>query len=79
MPVWWVKHHGSQYSKAGVPDLHITYFGRSIWVELKSAVGKPTELQLHTLGQIAKAGATVGIVRSVDELKALLEECQPLS
>lgn len=73
-PVWWVKNHGSIYAKAGVPDLHITYFGRSVWIEVKSATGKTTEIQEHILTQIARAGGTVGIVRSVDELQAILNE-----
>lgn len=71
-PIWWVKQHGSQYSKAGVPDLHITYRSCCFWVELKSATGKPTDLQLHMLKQIENAGGYVGVVRSVEDLKNLM-------
>ena len=73
-PIWWTKMHGSLYTKAGLPDLHITYFGRSVWIEVKSATGRATELQEHMLTQLAKAGATVGVARSVEDLEKILDE-----
>lgn len=71
-PIKMVKLHGSQFSKAGTPDLHITYRGRSIWVEAKRDDGKATKLQEHELDQWGKAGAIVGVVRTVEELQELL-------
>ena len=52
---------GGQFTKAGVPDLLVCCNGRFLGVELKASGGKPTELQLHHLDQIRKAGG-IGIL-----------------
>ena len=52
---------GGQFTKAGVPDLLICCDGHFLGVELKASGGKPTELQLHHLDQIRKAGG-IGIL-----------------
>ena len=52
---------GGQFTKAGVPDLLICCNGRFLGVELKASGGKPTDLQLHHLDQIRKAGG-IGIL-----------------
>jgi Holliday junction resolvase len=61
-----VKHHGSRFSQAGVPDLLVCYKGRFIGIEVKAPDGKPSELQLHHIEQIKKAG---GIGFITDNLK----------
>jgi len=71
-PVWHTKNHGSQYAKAGVPDLAIVYRGRAVWVEVKAPGGQPSEIQKHQMGLLDKAGAIVGVVRTVEELQELL-------
>ena len=40
---------GGQFSKSGLPDLHIVIRGRSIESELKAPNGKPSVLQLKNL------------------------------
>lgn len=50
---------GGQYTKSGLPDLHVVVKGRSIESELKAPNGKPSVLQLKNLELINMSG-TVG-------------------
>ena len=47
---------GSNFTKAGVPDIIACVKGRFIGVEIKGPAGKPTELQIHNLKKIDEAG-----------------------
>lgn len=49
---WEKRWGGGNFTKAGLPDLHIVVCGRSIDVEVKAPTGKPSELQLFTINQI---------------------------
>lgn len=69
----WVKIHGGPMQKAGLPDLHITYDGRSYWIEVKAGNNKLTPLQCQRLEEFSAAGAVVGVARSVDELRNIFE------
>lgn len=54
---WFVKYWGgAAYTKAGVPDLLACVNGFFLGIELKASNGKASELQMHTLKQIDKAG-----------------------
>jgi mevalonate kinase len=70
------KEHGGQYGTAGIPDVIVCYRGRFIAFECKTASGKPTVLQEVTIGRIRKAGGTAEVVRSVDEVKALINKTE---
>jgi hypothetical protein len=56
MPVppcgYYEKRWGGGYSKSGLPDLHIVVNGINVDVEVKSSIGKPSELQKHNVKQI---------------------------
>ncbi len=71
------KVHGGTYS-AGEPDLDIVCNGRAVKIEVKTpgteaAIRKHvTPLQRAMLGRYERAGAIVGVVTSVVELRALL-------
>ena len=54
---YYEKRWGGGYTKAGLPDMHITVNGVSIDVELKAPNGKPSELQKHNIKQINNSGA----------------------
>lgn len=54
---YYEKRWGGGYTKAGLPDMHITVNGISIDVELKASNGKPSELQKHNIKQINNSGA----------------------
>lgn len=54
---WFIKYWaGSQFTKAGVPDILACVDGHFVAVEVKAQNGKPSELQLHTINKIREAG-----------------------
>lgn len=67
------KEHGGQYGTAGIPDVIVCYRGRFIALEVKTPRGKPTVLQEVTIRQILKAGGIATVVRSVGEVRAIIE------
>lgn len=54
---YYEKRWGGGMSKSGLPDLHLVVNGISLDVELKSSVGRPSELQKHNVRQINGAGS----------------------
>ncbi len=70
------KTHGAQYSVAGIPDIIVCYKGQFIAFEVKSATGKPTKLQEVTIDKIRKAGGIAAVIRSVDEVKKVIENTE---
>ena len=68
---WYVKTWGGGYQRSGIPDLIICWKGHFIGLELKSEIGKPSELQKYELDQIRKAGGVSIIARpsEFEELK----------
>lgn len=67
------KEHGGMYGTAGIPDIICCYHGRFYGFEVKTDTGQPTELQKSTIRKILAAGGTALVVRSVDEVRAVLE------
>ena len=55
-PVWAVKLHGSQFGKAGAPDVLLCNAGRFVALEFKRAGEMPTAIQTHQGRQINAAG-----------------------
>jgi hypothetical protein len=75
---WIFKIHGHGYGlggsqKTGVPDicLESERFGR-IWLEVKTAKGQLKPSQEREFPKMQAAGARVHIVRSLEEVKAIL-------
>ena len=66
------KEHGGMYGTAGIPDIISCLDGRFLAFEVKTESGKPTKLQEATIRKIISAGGTALIVRSVDEVKAVI-------
>ncbi len=66
------KEHGGMYGTAGVPDIIACIDGKFYSFEVKTEKGQPTELQKATIRKIIKAGGVAVVVRSVDEVKAVL-------
>ena len=65
---FWVKIHGSQYQKAGLPDLLGCVDGLFFGLEVKlQDIGEPTKLQIETISDINRAGGVATIVRSPEE------------
>lgn len=57
---------GGNYTKSGLPDLHIVVNGRSIDAELKAPTGKASELQLFMINQINNSGGLAMLVYPKD-------------
>lgn len=69
-----LKLHGGPFQRAGEPDVLYLERGRLFCFESKSENGEPTRLQLHRLDKWRRAGAEfAGVVRSVDEVRAVVE------
>lgn len=67
------KEHGGMYGTAGIPDIIACINGRFFGFEVKTESGKPTKLQEATIRKILAAGGTAVVVRSVDEVRAVIE------
>ncbi len=68
------KEHGGMYGTAGIPDIICCYRGKFVAFEVKTEKGKTTALQDSIINKIQKCGGKVAVVRSVDDVKAVLEE-----
>lgn len=58
---------GSVENEAGDPDLYGCYRSFMFVLEVKNSVGELSEIQKVRLHQWKKAGAIVGVVRTVEE------------
>lgn len=67
------KEHGGMYGTAGIPDIIACVGGRFYGFEVKTEKGKPTALQEASIRKINAAGGTAAVVRSVAEVRTLLE------
>ena len=67
------KEHGGMYGTAGIPDIIACVNGRFVAFEVKTEIGKTTALQDATIRKIHKAGGTAVVVRSVDEVRNIIE------
>jgi hypothetical protein len=73
MNLWWMKIHGSNWQKSGVPDWLILRDGRYVWIEVKTPRGAVRPIQAYQIGQLEKCGADVWIVRSLEEFVDVME------
>lgn len=64
----------AQSNLNGLPDIICLYKGFFLGLELKKENGKPTELQLKKINSINENGGIGKIIRSVEEVEALLRE-----
>lgn len=62
------------YGTAGLPDIIACVNGRFVAFEVKAPSGKTTKLQEATIRKILKAGGVAAVIRSVDEVKIILEK-----
>jgi len=66
------KEHGGMYGTAGIPDVICCLDGRFFAFEVKTPEGSVTKLQERTIHRIKVAGGYAYVVRSVDDVKAVL-------
>ena len=67
------KEHGGMYGTSGIPDLIVCYKGRFIAFECKVGKNEATILQSVTIKQIIAAGGYALVVRSVDEVRQVID------
>ena len=70
------KEHGGMYGTAGIPDIICCFNGKFIAFEVKTETGKSTALQEATIRKILACGGEALIVRSVDEVRAVIVSLQ---
>lgn len=68
------KEHGGMYGTAGIPDIIACIDGRFYGFEVKTDEGTPTKLQLATIRKINAAGGIALVVRSVEDVKAVIAD-----
>lgn len=68
-----VNNHGSAWQGAGRPDIFACYRGQFLALEVKTENGHLTKLQQYELNKWNSAGAKAGVVRSVEDVKKLLD------
>ena len=66
------KEHGGMYGTAGIPDIIACIDGKFCAFEVKTPVGKTTKLQEAAIRKILACGGTTVVVRSVDEVRAVI-------
>jgi Holliday junction resolvase len=69
--VWYFFPANNGFGKSGIPDIIAIISGHFVGVEVKSATGKPTELQKICGKQIEKAGGTWLVVADDVTLEVL--------
>lgn len=67
------KIHGSETMMAGLPDLAIIYRGVPVYFEVKTSTGQLSDRQRYVMRRLVKAGAVVGVPRSVADASAVLD------
>lgn len=68
------KEHGGMYGTAGIPDIICCYRGKFMAFEVKTKKGKTTTLQNSVINKMQKCSGKAVVVRSVNEVKAVIEE-----
>ena len=67
------KEHGGMYGTAGIPDIIACINGKFVAFEVKTEIGKTTALQDATIRKINAAGGTAVVVRTVAEVRTIIE------
>ena len=67
------KEHGGMYGTAWIPDIIVCIQGKFYGFEVKTESGRVTKLQEAILRKIKDAGGKVSVVRSVDDVKSIIE------
>jgi len=71
--VWYIKHHANKFTKVGVPDILACWEGKFLAIEVKTPVGKLTELQKYNLEAIQNAGGISLVARSLKDVVEVID------
>ena len=72
---WFLKYWaGSEFTKAGIPDILACVNGIFMGIEIKAPTGKPSKLQLYTIDEIKLAGGVALVLypKDFDKFKTLV-------
>ena len=74
--IWYIKIWGSMFTRNGVPDLICCFQGKFLAIEVKSSIGKMSELQKHEAEKIQKCGGMFYCLRpnNFDDFKQDIEK-----
>lgn len=73
---WYVKTHGAEKQRGGLPDYLVCAFGKFGGLELKGGPNEqPTERQRITLELIKQAGGIVAVACTMKQVKLFLARC----
>lgn len=70
---FWSNVQGGPGSKPGDPDIVACYKGRYIGLEAKTETGRQSDIQKVRESEIRDAGGVYAVVRSVDDVRKVLE------
>ena len=70
------KEHGGMYGTAGIPDVIVCYRGRFVAFEVKTPLGKLTNIQENTITRIKNAKGQAFKVTSAAEVAAILKQLE---
>lgn len=70
---FWSNVQGGPGSKPGDPDIVVCFKGRYVALEAKSPVGVLSPIQKARRDEIRKAGGIYEVVRTLDEVKRIME------
>ncbi len=71
--LWYYRAQGGAYGHPGVPDLVCCLKGRWVGLEVKTPRGRVSGFQESCQEQVREAGGIYEIVRSVDDVRKVLE------
>ena len=74
---YFIKTHGDRFSRVGTPDIIACVNGYFVAVEVKAENGKPSELQIHHIEQINKAGG-YGVILYPNGVEGFKKICENL-
>ena len=74
---YFIKTHGDRFSRVGTPDIIACVNGHFVAVEVKAENGKPSELQIHHIEQINKAGG-YGVILYPKDFENFKNFCENL-
>ena len=70
---FWSNVQGGRGSKPGDPDIVVCYNGHYIGLEAKTPTGVQSPIQERRMREIRAAGGIYEIVRSVEDVKSIME------
>jgi Holliday junction resolvase len=68
--------HGTGWQQPGLPDVICCVAGMLVGLEVKTETGRLSKIQEREIGLIRKAGGVAGVVRSVAEALAIVEDVE---